>query len=84
MLGVLGLSILCASTRDLGRRQLQGAESDEKLLFIEDGKFIDRRTLLEAELSFTASERDGVDHVFLLSPGSTGPPPEPTVVLQVW
>lgn len=68
----------------IGRGQLQAAEANERLLLIQDGQDVSRRSLMACEFSFTPRERDTIDHVFLLSPGSSDPKPEPSKIIRVW
>jgi hypothetical protein len=68
----------------IGRGQLQAAEAKERLLLIQDEQHVSRRSLMASEFSFTPRERDTIDHVFLLSTGSSGRKPAPSKIIQVW
>ena len=68
----------------IGRGQLQAAEASERLLLIQDEQYVSQRSVMTCEFSFTQRERDSIDHVFLLSPGSSGREPKPSKIFQIW
>ncbi len=61
--------------------QLQATEAHERILLVEDGRYIPRDGLEREDFQIQAHERKGVDGGFLLSPGAND---EKTLVFVIW
>jgi hypothetical protein len=68
----------------IGYGQLQAVHANERILLILDARLVYLSFLTATDFSFAQSERDAIDHVFLLRPGSVGHEPTPSKILQVW
>jgi len=68
----------------IGYGQLQAVDANERILLILDARLVYLSFLTDTNFSFARSERDAVDHVFLLRPGSGGHEPTPSKILPVW
>jgi hypothetical protein len=66
------------------RGQLQAVEADERLLLVLDTRLVYMDYATASNFSFNATERNAVDHAFLLRPGSRGTEDRPSKILQVW